>query len=1070
MKKIYLFILLLCSTLVHAQTFTPPSFADVDNNYRNYVNNVFGALEPNRVPTGLLADYGFDFTDPKIYNGTVLADSTLMEQGIYSELYKTIFTSRFNNYTGTLRHPSIHDSLCYITRQKEVITLSGLFFKYNAIDPNAQANGKMQTVNGQLKDVFVNGVWQNPYQEFTTVAISPSVLTYKLTYCSVVLPSNLFLSNMLSQISSIQFDAGDGHGYRSLSFDVPLSLNYADTGWKHWVFKLNLTNGQQLYSHSKVHFNNTSNVAGSGGIAARGVADRRRTITATEQFNGGFGVADIVISFRNANDQVLRRPLIVAEGFDPGWITSPEEPEGESSFDAFINTVRFSNSAALRGLISNDPSAYDIVYVNWRNGTDWLQRNALVLEEVIRWVNQNKQNDLVTGLRNPNVVLGSSMGGVIARMALGRMDRNGGFGAHETNLYVSLDAPHQGANVPLGYQALARHATRMYISTGPIAVVTEIVQLIRNGPSPLLNLLLADQPASRQLLLNRIDLNYNLANVTNQQFLQELRTNWAYPANIRSIAISNGNECAIGQEFGPGSSLLYHYRSTKTRFIGDLIFMATGFGLNALGVTPLITIPLIIPGSNKFELTLDIKALANGGGNQVYYGNIKLTKKVLWLVPVSINIANKTYNAPSGLLPFDTYPGGFYTVTLANQPGAASQDWMFTYNNSFFIQRRFTFIPTTSALDIGGGNTNLTNAEYTARYIGAQPPAPPFQTPFQNFTTAFNMDGSPWIFANNTFQNLNNEPHERFFQRNANWLAAEMAINNPQPQVTNCSAFCTNGNITGNTTICNQQVLTAPFGAGVNYNWSVTDPQLLGLVASGNTVTVTRNGMASGNTTLTVVMTGACGNVSLSVPIVVGTPSPYLGGTFNDGGSGVNQPLESTYNEVYNTTVYITLSGTSNQFTWDGFYSSGNVYWYHPVNNNGLIINFGPPPTYYGDYVGFSIHSTNVCGTATEPLFFYYVGPSQYYRVAPNPVSSTFTVSQIDVKRQSTVKSSKKEINKDLLKVQIVDKMGNVVMERKFPTNTKSATIDATRLKSDIYTVRLFMQDKVELHKILVQH
>jgi hypothetical protein len=171
MKKIFQLLLLLCATsTIKAQTYTPPTFADIDNNYRTYVNQVFGALEANRVPTGLLVDYGFDFTDPKIYNGSVLVDSTLMEQGIYSELYKTVFTSKFNSNAGTLRHPSIHDSLCYIARQKEVITLSGLLFKYNAIDPNAQANGKMQTVNGQLKDKYVSGVWQNPYQEFNTIA------------------------------------------------------------------------------------------------------------------------------------------------------------------------------------------------------------------------------------------------------------------------------------------------------------------------------------------------------------------------------------------------------------------------------------------------------------------------------------------------------------------------------------------------------------------------------------------------------------------------------------------------------------------------------------------------------------------------------------------------------------------------------------------------------------------------------------------------------------------------------------------------------------------------------------
>jgi hypothetical protein len=1053
MKKIFhLFFLLFAISTTKAQSFTPPAFADVDNNYRTYVNQVFGALEANRVPTGFLSDYGFDFTDPKIYNGSVLVDSSLMEQGIYSELYKTIFTSKFNSNAGTLRHPSIHDSLCYIARQKEVITLSGLLFKYNAIDPNAQANGKMQTVNGQLKDKYVSGVWQNPYQEFNTIAISPSTINYNLTYCTVVLPSNLFLTNRSSEINSIQFDAADGQGYRTIQYNTPVSLNYADTGWKHWTFRITLNSGQQLYSHSKVHFNNTSNTAGSGGIAARGVADRRATITATEAFNGVFGVADIVISYRNQNDQVLRRPLIVAEGFDPGWITSPEEPEGENTFDAFIRSVRNSGSAALRNLISgnnifdpNSPSEYDIVYINWRNGTDFLQRNELVLEAIIRWVNANKQP--LGGVIQPNVVLGSSMGGVIARMALGRMDRGGGqngaggFAAHQTNLYVSLDAPHQGANVPLGYQAAARHATRMYVSTGTIAATIEIIQLLRNGPSPLLNLLLADQPASRQMLTNRIDINYNQTNAANQQFLQELRTQWAYPVNIRNIAISNGSECAIDQEFAAGSSLLYHYRSTKTRFIGDLIFMAAGAGLQALNVTPLITIPLIIPGSNKFELTLDIKSIANGGGNSVYHGNIKLTKKVLWLVPVSINIANKTYNAPSGILPFDSYPGGFYTLFLANQPGSISQDWMFTYNNSFYIQRRFSFIPTTSALDIGQGNTALTNANYLTRYVGETPPAAPFNTPFANFATAFNQDGSQWNFDNNNFRRLNNEPHEGLFIRNANFLANEMnGINTVR---TNCEAFCANGAITGNTNICTSQSLTAPFGNGVTYVWTVSNPSLVTLTPNGNNVLVTRNGTSNGVAIVSVNISGACGVVTLNTPIQVGVPEAPTITPFNyDATCGTfveaycTQPISAT-GYVWNLNFGQVIQDQNGNFT--------NYFYTSPLISN---------PQQGRRYFNYlTVQAKNACGlSASSPTIQFTVGPVPstcgsggggggccMLRISPNPTYGNLTIETKD--------------NSEFKEVKVVDKMGNVKRLMRF-SPSKKIIINIADLPSDIYTIQ----------------
>lgn len=256
------------------------------------------------------------------------------------------------------------------------------------------------------------------------------------------------------------------------------------------------------------------------------------------------------------------------------------------------------------------------------------------------------------------------------------------------------------------------------------------------------------------------------------------------------------------------------------------------------------------------------------------------------------------------------------------------------------------------------------------------------------------------------------------------------------------------------------------------YTWTYSSNLSPVSLTNSHQFTVQRNGSSNGVAWVEVQVSTICSATPVSnrVYFTVGTPSPYLGGTFNDGGSGLNQPLESTYNEIYNKTVYITLSGSSNEFTWDGFYSNGNVTWYHPVGHDGLVINFGNPlPVYYGDYVGFSIHRTNACGTASEPLFFNYVGPSQYYRVAPNPVTSTFTVTKIEIK-QKVQRSDKKNLNMDMTRLQIIDKMGNIVKEKTYSINTKSATIDVSSLKSDIYTLRIFMKNKVEVHKIVVQH
>lgn len=51
-KQLLAALLLLCAFFAQSQTFVPPAYAEINDNYRNHVNNVFGLLEYNRVSTG----------------------------------------------------------------------------------------------------------------------------------------------------------------------------------------------------------------------------------------------------------------------------------------------------------------------------------------------------------------------------------------------------------------------------------------------------------------------------------------------------------------------------------------------------------------------------------------------------------------------------------------------------------------------------------------------------------------------------------------------------------------------------------------------------------------------------------------------------------------------------------------------------------------------------------------------------------------------------------------------------------------------------------------------------------
>ena len=175
-------------------------------------------------------------------------------------------------------------------------------------------------------------------------------------------------------------------------------------------------------------------------------------ITATKAFNGVFGTAMLQIDDAG-DDGLITKPLIVAEGFESGLI-GVENEFGENNLERFSRSIQLSTSSDLQNLLNGGTIAdtgdqdYDIIYVNWDSPRAHLQLNAYVLEEVISWVNREKEPGA-----EQNVVLGQSMGGLIARYALTEMEDAHDLD-HDTRLYISHDAPHQGLIFPWAFSIL----------------------------------------------------------------------------------------------------------------------------------------------------------------------------------------------------------------------------------------------------------------------------------------------------------------------------------------------------------------------------------------------------------------------------------------------------------------------------------------------------------------------------------------------------------------------------------------------------------------------------------------
>lgn len=1052
---------------------TSTFYAQQQNNteFKTKTLQVFQNLDKNRVPHGILLDFGMEFTNLQVFNGT-LTDSTYTNSQTMSDIYKTLLMCRVrSNVTTGFITPQEYATRWYSQRTKGVITLSGQYFKYNRFADNAYPN-KINYSNNQFSDKFVGSVWQNPYEEKQLFAMTSSIAKYKGFNFQVKLPANLFLTNYPATVQNIQVDFSDGLGYRTVAYDQLVDVNYSQANIYTWKYKITLTNGQTLLSHSKIEIeeglktrpftptNTTSLTSQANTTAVDLSAYAKTTITATTAYNGWYGSATVYVRYANGGNTITK-PLIVAEGFDTGIILTPEQEAGDNNIDYFLRDINnsFSN-------LPIETNQYDIIYVDWNNGVDFIQRNAFVLEEVIKWVNQNKSGSL------QNVVLGQSMGGLVARYALKDMENKGL--NHDTRLYVSHDAPHLGANVPLSVQHSARHLRNMYINT-PIPLLTGevIVPMIYNfaeGFSAIINFFggntsvetpitplqafsLADVPASRQMQYNWVNSNHGINNVIHDAWQQEL-SNMGYPIGfpskpIRNIAIANGSECGVTQ-IDNGNIMSYVKDAGRNTFLSNYIgIMDAVYG--TLLTNPLVVVTALFPGKSYWQIDFQSKYMTTLNENKnIYHGSIKYKKKIFWFIPVSITITEKNVNQPSGVLPYDIYGGGNQKSPTDNVP----------LDN--IVSNTFGFIPTASSLDIGKGTTVINDADYRKSYIGALPPVLPKNSPFQNFVTHFDQFNP----------NNNNSRHISFNRRNGNWLRSELNIGIPD-EITNCSFVCSGGQISGADVLCNSSTYSAPTGAPF-YNWTITQgASLVTLTGNGTpNITLTALPNASGSVTLSLTMGdnfAKCGNVTITKTIWVGKPilEDFSNSSFCQGGGqreqnsiqiGSGSPLNNyqwiicedpTISPCLNSTG-VSIIGNSNQ---------SKIYFNVPNTASGIPIFVRASNSCgWSEWLDVSRYAENCNATDPGCIQCFRTTPNKYI-IYPNPSND---IVNIDLRDENNLPEKGAVITGELF-----DIIG--ASKSKVEINNNKATFSVRGLNKGIYVLKIYINNQVESHQIAVE-
>lgn len=706
-KAIIILLSCICCTIsTYAQSVTDNEIV------RSELDEMFENLDKSKIPTGLLLDYAMNIVDFDLFDGSELIEDNTVTLITFENMLHSINSAAVN----TAPCSDVPLMISSLKESDDGINVGFLAYKYNYIKAEALDDGLMNYSSGQVSDRYVNGIWQNPYDEavifgFTTGAYSEETgnITFNFT-------SDHILTNMT--FSSFYFDAGDGEGYRSITFPTIVSTSYLESGEKELKFKAISANGDVYESHSVLVIRELNMIT-----TATDNPDKTEEFITSNTYTGTTVGAQISTYYRTGNNK-LTRPFVVVEGFDPWQL-----------LEAFKD---FTSMVTCDGILGNtnhknfkyynwnefQQSNYDLIYIDWFNSTADIRDNAYLLINILSDIETQKYMD---DCEERTILMGQSMGGLVARYALNIMEENGD--NHGVGTFLSHDTPHLGANVPLGALYLLNHIMNFLAGNSQVAGLINLIDYFWDKPINDTKRILLEtlySPAVRQMLVNYVNEEGELDNQEHEEFVAMMdemgfpEGDEGYP--IENIAIVNGYENNQSDIFMGGQ------RYAHIEAEGTIL----DFGLEAQAeVFPYL--------SNSSRLS---------------YLDVSFVKSFLWIPSLSFNIFSEESISPSFGLCYDNYPGSMFYIGL----NRSINDFniLYDYNIDIQLADRIMFIPTASALCVN----NRIDTYFSNLYYSNTKPTPKIDTPFDAYRLAYSKESHIHIDST-TFAWINNQINMR---------------------------------------------------------------------------------------------------------------------------------------------------------------------------------------------------------------------------------------------------------------------------------------------------------------------
>lgn len=402
------------------------------------LRNLFSNVSNPNPQISFFYDLSPHFVDSAFFHHYCLDTNTASNWfNLYKEMYYMAYDTTLIMKSDTVYQRALPKI------QSDTIPIGIIDWNFHLLVPTALTTGNyfiFDTVNNLLYD---KPGAPSPYTVQTTFAGSTFRETYPFTNPVFMVDPHYFFKDSYKHYTAVEsilkIDFGDGTGWHV----------FTENSIGH--YQAHYGSGGRKTVRYGIFPNQTSTLPIRYAVSTFFITSENPLVPPTTRET----LPGMDIFYYGANEDcqphLNKKYIIYLEGFDP--------LNNRSAAQVYQEMIVDNEIAQLLNF------GYTFVVVNWHDGNDWLENNAMHLVGLIEHLKCTHTHG-ADGPPQPFVIIGESMSGLIARYALCYMEdpnytttcSNTDPGVpHHTRLLITLDAPHQGANIPIGLQYLYRY-------------------------------------------------------------------------------------------------------------------------------------------------------------------------------------------------------------------------------------------------------------------------------------------------------------------------------------------------------------------------------------------------------------------------------------------------------------------------------------------------------------------------------------------------------------------------------------------------------------------------------------